>query len=711
MENFNLTAHVANSNNDQTDHLRISGTFENIELQLKELAVLANTNSDKGIIGNISFYGPNGKVEEVMEYTSTESYLNALRNELDSNIGGFKYETLQKNPELLKKVDDLIYNVQGVENPNSISYYIDKAKKEELTNNKDDKKKLHFTITNESGKKLIGNVYPPQLSGNLIDLKRYFKVPINTDELWKEQKKWERELVARTELSDGLTNSGIDEKHAHYYRTYYAAHQNELEEKNEFFESIDLFNNIELIPSELKKTVEYWSKAIEEGHDGELFTMCEQFKRDCEEKGYTLEYGMDANPYFLRPISIKEQLELQQKIQDLPGEQKDLFMDSNKEKPKSQNMENTESPKGKEELIQVLNAYYQNEENLEPMWDFNHQAGQKILDFCIETQNNKEVFEAVLDYYTVIISPVVEPDVRDYDLEVLGDEELYNKNVASYNIESEEFDIAYKNAMNELNRLGVSEIDLPIDGDSEIDSIRTLKKDLESQFSHLVPKVSRDINEKKNNSAELEIGKLAIVNNQADYFKGQIVNINDDRVVLKSLEGLEKNFHKDEIYQFFPGQKYDRTEIEALFKIKPAGLNFSDLNKSDLTRLMRGELTNTVFTGVSNKEGKKVEYSFKMRPEYSKAEKKLTLKPHFKNSELEMPTKVFGVELNEEQKMIATQGKSLIIDGISKDEKPFSVKVHYDQELNSFIADKFIKKTETTKVEEEMKQKYKGPKI
>ncbi|PWN59566.1 hypothetical protein [Chryseobacterium oncorhynchi] len=692
MENFSLIAHVADSNSNQTNHLHVDGTFENIEQQLKGLAALAN--SENGIVGIISFYAEDGKIGEVMEYTSSESYLNALRNELDSNIGGFKYQTLMNNPELLKKVDDLVYGSHGVDNPNSLTSYVEKVQKE-TAKEKKDKKKLHFTITNENGKRLLANIYPIELSGNLIDLKRFYKVPIGTDELWEEQKKWERELSTRTELSDGLTNTGIDEKHAHFFRIYNEANLIELEEKEDFFLEIDLFNNYEFIPEDLKPIVDYWSEKIESGEDNG-YSYCDKFQKECQAHGYTFEYDLTAEPFFLRPINIQEQLILEQSINT---------------NYKSQNMENTENPKGKEQLIQVLNAYYQNEENPEPMWDFNHSAGQKILDFCIETQNKEEVFEAVLNFYTVIGDPIVEPDVRDYDLEVLGDEELYNKHVASYNIKSAEFEIAYNNAINELNRLGISEIDLPIDGDREIEAIRTLKKDLDTQFVHLVPAVYNDIFENKNKSVVLEIGKLAIVNHEADYFKGQIVNINDDRVVLKSLEGLEKNFHKDEIYQFFPGQKYDRSEIEALFKIKPAGINFSDLDKSDITRLMRGELTNSLFKGISDKDGKKVEYSFKMRPEYSKAEKKLTLKPHFKNNQSEIPTKVFGVELNEEQKMIATQGKSLIIDGISKDEKPFSVKVHYDQELNSFIADKFIKKTETTKVEEEIKQKYKGPKI
>ena len=77
-------------------------------------------------IGKITFH----ESGEVMEYTSIDTYLNALEREFDSNIGAFKYETLLRNPELLKKVDDLIYSIHGEENPNSLDSYIKKVEKE-----------------------------------------------------------------------------------------------------------------------------------------------------------------------------------------------------------------------------------------------------------------------------------------------------------------------------------------------------------------------------------------------------------------------------------------------------------------------------------------------------------------------------------------------------------------------------------------------------
>lgn len=80
-------------------------------------------------VGKITFHDSG----EVMEYTSIDKYLNALEREFDSNIGAFKYETLLRNPELLKKVDDLIYSIHGEENPNSLDSYVKKVEKKKYT--------------------------------------------------------------------------------------------------------------------------------------------------------------------------------------------------------------------------------------------------------------------------------------------------------------------------------------------------------------------------------------------------------------------------------------------------------------------------------------------------------------------------------------------------------------------------------------------------
>lgn len=76
------------------------------------------------IVGKISFYGSDGNVGEVVEYTSEESYLNAIKKELDYNPDGFIHQTLASNPELNKSVDDLIYGAYGVDNPHALDWYL-----------------------------------------------------------------------------------------------------------------------------------------------------------------------------------------------------------------------------------------------------------------------------------------------------------------------------------------------------------------------------------------------------------------------------------------------------------------------------------------------------------------------------------------------------------------------------------------------------------
>lgn len=81
---------------------------------------------NEGIVGKVTYFDSG----EEIRYYSSESYLNALRNEIDSNPDRFKYETLLRIPELVKDVDDLIYGAYGEENPNSLDSYRDKLRKE-----------------------------------------------------------------------------------------------------------------------------------------------------------------------------------------------------------------------------------------------------------------------------------------------------------------------------------------------------------------------------------------------------------------------------------------------------------------------------------------------------------------------------------------------------------------------------------------------------
>ena len=76
--------------------------------------------SNKEVIGTISYYDFNGKVCEVIEYNTVESYLKSIKDELNSNPNGFKYETLTTDANIRKSVDDIVYGAYGEDNPHSL---------------------------------------------------------------------------------------------------------------------------------------------------------------------------------------------------------------------------------------------------------------------------------------------------------------------------------------------------------------------------------------------------------------------------------------------------------------------------------------------------------------------------------------------------------------------------------------------------------------
>lgn len=93
------------------------------KLELQNLHKKINDTEKSEIVGKITFHDTG----EVMEYNTSESYLKALDSEIDHNMGGFNYETITKNPEVRKKVDDMLYGAYGDENPNSLESYYTKT--------------------------------------------------------------------------------------------------------------------------------------------------------------------------------------------------------------------------------------------------------------------------------------------------------------------------------------------------------------------------------------------------------------------------------------------------------------------------------------------------------------------------------------------------------------------------------------------------------
>lgn len=77
----------------------------------------------KEVIGKINYYGFKGEIAETIEYTDKESYLNAIKKEMDYNPDGFNYVTLTQDPQTRKAADDVVYDAYGVDNPHTMEYY------------------------------------------------------------------------------------------------------------------------------------------------------------------------------------------------------------------------------------------------------------------------------------------------------------------------------------------------------------------------------------------------------------------------------------------------------------------------------------------------------------------------------------------------------------------------------------------------------------
>ncbi|HFK5538381.1 TPA: JAB domain-containing protein [Elizabethkingia anophelis] len=140
-----------------------------------------------------------------------------------------------------------------------------------------------------------------------------------------------KELENRTDLSKGLTNTRIDEKQALHYRNYETEARKlgiaitphtglefnpiQVAQNKDFVledlkltewqqdNTSDIIDGFENIPEELEVVMEKWQQKIENGLD---YEDCANFQKDCEDLGYTFDYGLDSVPFDLRKIDLKE---------------------------------------------------------------------------------------------------------------------------------------------------------------------------------------------------------------------------------------------------------------------------------------------------------------------------------------------------------------------------------------------------------------------
>ena len=59
-----------------------------------------------------------------MDYTDAQEYLRCIQKELPQHsVTGFRYETLTDDPVVRKQVDDILFDLYGEENPQSLTDY------------------------------------------------------------------------------------------------------------------------------------------------------------------------------------------------------------------------------------------------------------------------------------------------------------------------------------------------------------------------------------------------------------------------------------------------------------------------------------------------------------------------------------------------------------------------------------------------------------
>lgn len=156
-------------------------------------------------------------------------------------------------------------------------------------------------------------------------------------------------------------------------------------------------------------------------------------------------------------------------------------------------------------LEDKLNLYYSNPEDPEPMWDFNKQTGQDVLDFCLKTFNNEDLFTGIMKYVSLTNREaehyLTKPNISDFDMEQLREEELYNEELDKFNMklsallqdskEAEKnlsiFEPAYSLLGKSDSKYSVvHQIYLLVGGD--YNSVNLLYNDLKTKFSEFIPK-------------------------------------------------------------------------------------------------------------------------------------------------------------------------------------------------------------------------------
>lgn len=305
---------------------------------------------------------------------------------------------------------------------------------------------------------------------------------------------------------------------------------------------MDLFEDYSLLPEELKTVCDKWQeKAAYRGLD---YNDCEIFQKECEAIGYTFDYGLDAEPFDLRPINLGQQLQdhitnnqdqgIMRTTNDLSWYDKNItpltraYKDFVKEKENtspehffqdgervftakeikflkileyksSKNEMNASYPESREpvtensgiaenralkldELKDMLNKYYEKEQ--ESMFDFTHPKSIKTLELALFLQNADESLKKeVLTY--IFTEPPLQPDFYDFmDDSYDRGESSYDKAMESYKLKIEKYNLFLENAYSVFDQYN---FDIHMIHESNVerapDAFKVLLYDLSTQFS------------------------------------------------------------------------------------------------------------------------------------------------------------------------------------------------------------------------------------
>ncbi|WP_292008866.1 hypothetical protein [Chryseobacterium sp.] len=317
---------------------------------------------------------------------------------------------------------------------------------------------------------------------------------------------------------------------------------------------MDLFEDYNLLPEELKTVCDKWQeKAAYRGLD---YNDCEIFQKECEAIGYTFDYGLDAEPFDLRPINLGQQLQdhitnnqdqgIMRTTNDLSWYDKNItpltraYKDFVKEKENtspehffqdgervftakeikflkileyksSKNEINASYPESREPVIEnsgiaenralkldelkdMLNKYYEKEQ--ESMFDFTHPKSIKTLELALFLQNADESLKKeVLTY--IFTEPPVQPDFYDFmDDSYDRGESFYEKAKESQKIKMEKYNLFLENVYSVFDRYN---FDIHMIHESNVesapDAFKALMHDLSNQFSAETKATIKAINE------------------------------------------------------------------------------------------------------------------------------------------------------------------------------------------------------------------------